>query len=179
MDVFYTDKGGTNTNEYWSERGVQFRHPVTADGATMWSLVKQCGSLDLNSSYAYLMACRNWSETCVFAENDSGPVGVVIAYCLTARPDVLFVWQVGVAPQHWGRGLGRAMLLWLVDRTAPLWLETTVTPGNAASRALFSGLARDLKVEVVTSPWLSSADFPDTHEGEDLFQIGPFTDVKP
>lgn len=174
MDIFYTDKDGTNTREYWSERGVRFRHPVKADGAAVWSLVKRCGGLDLNSPYAYLMACQNWSETCVLAADDSGPVGVVVAYRLTARPGVLFIWQVGVAPEHWGQGLGRAMLLWLIDRTAPSWLEATVTPGNAASRALFSGLARDLKVGVVTSPWLSAADFPDAHEGEDLFRIGPF-----
>ncbi|MBR9973470.1 diaminobutyrate acetyltransferase [Magnetospirillum sulfuroxidans] len=161
---------------------MRFRPPVVADGGAIWSLVKRGGGLDVNSPYAYLMACQNWSDTCVVAEDDDGLAGIVVGYRLADRPgtlpDTLFVWQIAIAPEHRGRGLGKALLAWLIRSNEPAWLETTITSSNLASRALFSGFARDGKVKLSITPWLSADSFPDQHEGEDLFRIGPFPSQK-
>lgn len=159
-------------------QSVRFRPPVATDGGAIWSLVKRGGGLDVNSPYAYLMACLNWSDTCVVAEDDDGLAGMVVGYRLAARPDDLFVWQIAIAPEHRGRGLGKALLAWLIQSNEPAWLETTITPSNVASRALFAGFARDCKAALSITPWLLADNFPDQHEGEDLFRIGPFPSHK-
>jgi L-2,4-diaminobutyric acid acetyltransferase len=167
---------------------IRFRRPTAADGAAMWDLVRRAGGLDLNSPYAYLMACRNWPDWCVIAQSGQGLAGIIVGYPMPARPDTLFVWQIGVCPDHRGQGLGRTMLAWLI-RSAdqpPRWMETTITPSNTASRALFKSFARSMKVAAAQAPWLSAGDFPDQragdfpdqHEGEDLFRIGPFDSSK-
>lgn len=155
---------------------VIIRPPTPADGLAMWELVRRSGGLDLNSPYAYLMASRNWQATCTLAQAGGDLAGMVMAYCLPDRPDTLFVWQVGVDPAFRGRGLGVAMLSNLAAKlgNAIRFLETTITPSNRASQALFRSFARDMNAPVAISPWVSSHDFPDNHEGEDLFRIGPF-----
>ncbi len=153
---------------------VVFRHPLPSDGKAMWSLVCDNGGLDLNSPYAYLMACRNWPATCVLAEDADGPVGLVVAYRQATRPQALFVWQIGVALRRRGTGLGSDMLAWLIKQDGPAFLETTITPTNSASRALFAGFARRMGVGLTDCAWLNADDFPGQHEGEDLFTIGPF-----
>lgn len=157
-----------------SELDISFRHPVANDGRAMWSLVRDGGGLDLNSPYAYLMACLNWSATCVLAEDRDGLAGLIVGYRQVLRPDALFVWQIGVAPRYRGLGLGTRMLAWLVGRDGPAFVETTITPSNSASRALFAGFARRMGAGLRKTPWLNAGDFPGQHEGEDLFTIGPF-----
>lgn len=92
------------------------------------------------------------------------------------------MWQIGVAPEAAGKGLGGRMLDALVDRenargATVRFMESTVTPTNAASRALFAGFARrrDAPMKVTDSAFAVD-DFPSDadHEAEDRFVIGPF-----
>lgn len=145
----------------------------------MWALARDSGALDLNSPYAYLMACRNFADTCIVAEGFGGDLaGMVLAYRQPAQPDTLFVWQIGVSHAWRGQGLGVSMLAELVGKTLPpiAFVETTITPSNRPSRALFQAFARHMDAPMTEGPWLSADDFPAAlaHEAEDLFRIGPF-----
>src|SRR5699024_502549 len=51
------------------------RAPTLDDGADVWTLIKETGVLDLNSSYSYLMWCTNFSDTSVVIETDDEIVG--------------------------------------------------------------------------------------------------------
>ena len=150
------------------------RHPTVDDGLPVWRLVRDGGVLDLNSSYAYCATFRHFPRTCVVAEDDGAIAGFVTGYRIPERPDVLFVWQVGVAPTHRGRGLATQLLRWLVTGTEARWLETTITPSNQASQHLFRGLARRLETGCEVSPGLSSVQLGSDHEAEELYRIGPF-----
>ena len=59
--------------------GIVLRHPQLADSPELWHLVKAVGTLDLNSSYAYVLMCRHFAHTCVLAELDGQTVGFVPA----------------------------------------------------------------------------------------------------
>lgn len=153
------------------------RRAVTEDGAAIWALVRDSGALDLNSPYAYLMACKNFADTCVVAEGEGGEIaGMVVAYRLPASPEVLFVWQIGVSPAWRGHGIGVSMLANLIEQASPpiTFVETTITPSNQPSQALFRAFARHMGASVTEGLWLSKDVFPDAHESEDLFRIGPF-----
>lgn len=156
--------------------------PRPADGSAMWHLVRESGTLDLNSPYAYLMLARRFADTCVVAEDESGLVGFVAAYRPPDDLAVLFVWQICVAPSSRGKGLATRMLCWLIERhhgQGVTHLEATVTPSNHRSQRLFRGIARAYAADCVESEWLQGNDFPDPgYEDEQLFRIGPLAQPK-
>lgn len=153
-------------------------NPVKSDAAALWRIARDSGKLDLNSSYAYLLWCHDFADTSVVARVNGEPVGFVIGYRRQAAPDTVVVWQVAVAESQRGRGLAGRLLdrmyAGLLDHGVR-YLETTVTPDNAASIALFRSFAKRWNAEITRSDHFSAADFPDDHEQEDLYRIGPLT----
>lgn len=145
----------------------------------MWTLVKEAGTLDLNSSYLYMLLCREFSHCCALAERDGRLEGFVTGITSPERPDVWFLWQIGVAATARGEGLANRLAFFVLDavtpRQGPFYLETTVTPSNEASRALFNGIARRLDTGLEESDLFTGDMFPDSgHEPEPLLRIGPF-----
>lgn len=153
--------------------------PTKADGAAFWRIARDSQKLDLNSAYAYLLWCHDFSDTSVVARAGGETVGFVMGYRQQASPEVGVVWQVAVDASQQGRGLaGRlldALFARLVDRGVR-YLETTITPDNAASIGLFSSFAKRWNAALERSELFARADFPDDHEHheqEDLYRIGP------
>jgi len=154
------------------------RSPQLGDAAEIWRLAKESRVLDTNSSYAYLLWCRDFPGTTVVAEVDGKIVGFVIGYLRPERPDTVFVWQVAVSASQRGRGTGTALIEHLLDRVAPLGvtaLETTISPDNPASIAMFAAVARRRDAEFTKRPLFEPEVFPDEHEAEDLYEISPIT----
>ncbi|MFQ5700109.1 MAG: diaminobutyrate acetyltransferase [Myxococcota bacterium] len=152
------------------------RPPSPEDAASVWQLVGGSGVLDLNSPYAYLLLCSDFSETSVVAETSGGIVGFVGAYRPPPRPDSVFVWQIVTAPELQGGGLGASLLEALLDRKAcrdVRFLEATVTPSNEPSRALFAGFARRRGLPLAELTAFGAELFPSEHEEEVLVRIGP------
>ncbi len=48
---------------------ITFEKPEVEDGADMWNMTKD-STLDLNSSYKYVMMCKYFSETCIAAKEN-------------------------------------------------------------------------------------------------------------
>lgn len=162
---------------------IPLRKPVIEDGAALWALAAETGVLDVNSPYAYLLWCRDFSATSVVAE-DVGVIGFVTGYRRPDAPDTLVVWQVAVSASHRGLGLAGRMLDHLVAPTPdhphpPLVLETTITDDNAASRKLFTSFAERHGAGVERSTLFGRSVFPPSgpddpvHEPEVLHRIGP------
>ncbi|TSE00177.1 diaminobutyrate acetyltransferase [Skermania sp. ID1734] len=164
------------TPEYRTAPPVHLRRPQLADGAHLWRLATDSGVLDANSSYAYVLWCRDFTDTTVIAEKDGEVVGFITGYRRPAAPDTLFVWQVAVDESQRGNGIGVAMLEELVSHLVPQGvrsMETTVSPDNAASIAMFAALARRRGATITTSKMFEPTDFPDAHEAEELYTITP------
>lgn len=158
------------------EAGVDFRRPTLEDGSALWRIARDSKALDLNSSYSYLLWCRDFAETSIVATVEGEPGGFVTGYLRPDRPDTVMVWQVAVDAEHRGRRLARRMLDELVDRLPRGYvthMETTITPDNEASVALFSSFAAGRGAQVEREPIFPAQLFPDGHETELLFRIGP------
>lgn len=160
---------------------VQLRRPRGVDGRAVHALIAACAPLDRNSLYLNLLQCTHFAETCVVAEAAGAPgrlAGFVSGYLLPARPRALFVWQVAVAAEARGRGLARRMLLELLARPAcaeVTHLETTITPANRSSWALFRSLARRLEAPFAARPMFDrDVHLDGVHESEELVTVGPF-----
>lgn len=141
----------------------------------MWDLARRAG-LDLNSPYAYVMWADHFGATSVVASRDDGDsgaelLGYVTGFLLPDEPTTLFIWQIAVDDQARGRGLGGAMLDELVERTGATALEATVTPDNAASAALFRGLAGRQGSVAMEEEAYPARLFPGDHEAEIRFRI--------
>lgn len=160
-----------------SGRTIRLRRPVMEDAVAVHALIASCPPLDLNSTYAYLLQALHFAETCVVAEDNGMVAGYLSAYIPYGRFSTLFVWQIAVTPAWRGEGVARLMLHELLGRTASRgrpWLETTINPSNEASCSLFYSLARELHVDIQTSPLLEEKLFGDeAHEAEHLYRLGP------
>ncbi|WP_432029672.1 diaminobutyrate acetyltransferase [Streptomyces sp. 1222.5] len=159
--------------------------PAMTDGATLWRLAKDSKTLDLNSSYSYLLWCRDFAGTSAVARGADGePVGFITGYVRPDRPRTLLVWQVAVDSAHRGHGIAAALLDGLTARlTAEQGItevETTITPGNTASERLFTSFAARHGAQVDREVLFGADLFPDgPHDPEVLYRIGPLTDSTP
>lgn len=173
---------GQVDTEPWRRMPLRLRRPTVSDGAAIHRLVQSSGVLDENSRYSYLLLCEHFRDTCVVAEGDDGELlGFVTAFVPPLQPDVIFVWQIAVAPAAHRRGLAKRMLRHLLLRPAcqsTRHLKTNVAPSNEASRRLFSSLAQELGVPCRHSAGFGTDDFGDeTHEEEELLRIGPWENL--
>jgi L-2,4-diaminobutyric acid acetyltransferase len=154
-----------------SERVID--RPSAQDGAAIWRIARDSGKLDLNSSYAYLLWCHDFADTSAVARVGDDVVGFVIGYRRPASPDIVVVWQIAVAAGQRGKGTAAALLDALVRRTGATHVETTVTPDNDASNALFRSAADRWGAQMRVAGEFAAREFPDEHETEVLYRIGP------
>ena len=163
-----------------SATGVALRQPVSEDGARVHDLIGRCPPLDENSIYCNLLQASHFAATSVAAELNGELVGFISGYIIPERPDTLFVWQVAVAEAGRGMGLAGRMLREILQRPAcrsVRFVETTITPDNDASWALFRSLARKLEADCVDSVMFDrQRHFLGRHDSEMLLRIGPFAD---
>lgn len=164
-----------------NQESIRLIRPTPEDGAELYRLVADSPPLDPNSLYCNLLQCSHFADTSVAARMGDQLVGFVSGYRIPARPDTQFVWQVVVSAAARGRGLAKRMLHYLVQQSggasgAPTvcFLETTITPDNQASWALFRSFARDLDASIDESVLFSrERHFDDRHDDEVLLRIGP------
>ncbi|MEV6794813.1 diaminobutyrate acetyltransferase [Streptomyces sp. NPDC051320] len=158
---------------------IEIDTPRVEDGAAIWRIARDSEVLDLNSSYSYLLWCRDFAETSVVARGSDGdPIGFVTGYVRPSRPEALVVWQVAVAGAHRGRGLAGELLDSLtakvVARGEVREIETTITPDNTASDRLFSSYAERHGASLQREVLFDGGLFPEgTHQPEVLYRISP------
>lgn len=158
---------------------ILFRNARLEDGAGIWEVVRDSGVLDLNSAYMYLLLAKDFGRTCVVAEHEGRITGFVTGYRPPERPDSIFLWQVGVDASMRGQGLGKRLVSAFLQSPGALGanlLETTISPSNEASKALFSAIARDLGTDMRVTEGFKESHFPEGgHEAEELYLIGPYS----
>lgn len=157
---------------------VQIIRPDRSAGAEMWRVARDSETLDVNSSYMYLMFARDFADTCRVALVDDRVAGFVLGYRRPHEPECLFVWQVAVDHSQRGRGLAARLIDDVVadaeTGARPFrFLETTITDDNTASRRTFERFAHRWGATISTEVLLEAAHFPDDHEAERLHRIGP------
>lgn len=161
-----------------TEDNIRFCLPNAAVGPYLHKLVEQSPPLDPNSIYCNLLQCSHFANTAVAAYLGDELVGFVSGYRIPDRPDTYFLWQVVVAESGRGRGLAKRMIVEILSRPALSdvhYLETTITPDNEASWALFRSFARDQGAELQSQVhFTKDTHFHGAHDEEHLLRIGPF-----
>lgn len=157
---------------------IDLRTPSADLGAAVAQLIRECPPLDSNSTYCNLLQCSHFAETSVAALRQRELVGFISGYRLPQQPDTLFIWQVAVSEKARGQRLATRMLQHILTRPNSqdiIHLETTITPDNQASWALFKGLAKRLDTPIMSSVLFDKErHFAGAHDSELLVRIGPF-----
>ncbi len=155
---------------------ILFRPPTSRDAVAMRILARDSQVLSVNSTYYYALMARHFQATCMVGEGAGGICAYGIGYCPPAQPDTLFVWQVGVAKAAQGHGLGKRLLIALVQQQQPDFLEATIAQDNQASINLFRSVARHLDADHTFSEpaFFSAEDLGAGEKAEHLMRIGPF-----
>ncbi|WP_083713421.1 diaminobutyrate acetyltransferase [Brachybacterium sp. P6-10-X1] len=152
--------------------GFEITSPTRHQGADMWRVARDSGTLDLNTSYAYLLMARDFAETSRVAVQDGAVVGFVLGYRRPLDPQCLFIWQIAVDSSMRGRRVAAQMLDALVSDLAEVrTLETTITADNAASQRLFASFAERHGAAHRIEPLFEEADFPDPGHGAELLHL--------
>ena len=155
---------------------IRFRSAHRSDASALWQLVQSTGTLELNTPYFYLAFAEFFGDTCLVAIQNEQLVGGIIAFRLPRQPKVLFVWQIGVLPSARRQGLARRMLNHLIELPACAdvqYVQATITADNAASQRLFHSFAEHLGVPCVREEFFTADLFPNAHDAEDSYLIGP------
>ncbi len=154
------------------------RQPTTDDGWGIYELVKACPPLDLNSGYSYVLLATQFRDSCAIATDEEGEVvGFVSGYTRNDAPQTFFLWQIAVGEKARGTGLARRLIEAVMKRPEMAHvrhLETTITPDNEASWALFTRLAERWQVPLHSREYFSSDQLGGEHLAENLVRIGPF-----
>jgi len=157
--------------------------PTATDGPAITRLIAACAPLDANSAYCNLLQCTHFADFCIVAERGEQILGWVSGYRPPTEPTSFFVWQVAVARPARGQRLAQRMIKALLDRPSAegaTHLITTVTDDNAASWALFNGLARAWGAPLTRNAMFArDAHFAGAHATEWLARIGPLPRPQP
>lgn len=164
--------------------GVVISAPKLRHGAGMWTVAKNSGELDLNSSYMYLLFARDFATTCRVALDGDRVVAFVLGYRRPEEPECVLVWQIAVDATHQGQGLAGRLLDELVrglsESSSPVTvLETTITDDNIPSQRLFERFAQRWGASVTVTDLFDDVHFPDQHAPERLRRIGPLRAASP
>ncbi|MDN5748946.1 MAG: diaminobutyrate acetyltransferase [Pseudonocardia sp.] len=143
----------------------------------MWEIAAASRVLDVKPRYAYALWCRDFAATSIVARLGGRVVGYITGYLRPDAADTVFVWQVAVHEAARGRRMAATMLDELVERVGAAHLETTITADNAASIALFSGLAERHGADVERTELFGPAELGADHDPEILYRIGPLKTI--
>lgn len=154
---------------------ITLRHPVSGDCRAMRQIARDSQVLSVNSTYYYALMARHFQTTCMVAEDQGRVCAYVTGFCPPGQTDTLFVWQVGVAGAWQGKGLGKKLLIALIEKNRPDFMEATIAPDNQASISLFKSVARHFGADHTFSktPYFSEEDLGAGEGVEHLMQIGP------
>lgn len=157
---------------------VQIERPTIDDGLGCWRLASESKVLDVNSKYAYLLWCRDFAETSTVARLGRRVLGFITGYRRPDEPSTLLIWQVAVDNSARGQGLAGQMLDSLFDQVDDVdHLETTITPDNSASIALFRAFARRRGAPMRTAELFGADLLGGNHQREDKYRIGPIPPI--
>ncbi|MCP5150759.1 MAG: diaminobutyrate acetyltransferase [Ectothiorhodospiraceae bacterium] len=158
---------------------ISIAPPRGTDAADVHALVADCPPLDRNSLYANLLQCTHFATTCALARRRDDVVGWVSGYLPPDKTSTYFLWQVAVRDDARGQRLPLRLVRDILARPVcreVRYLETTITPDNSASWALFESIAAWLSAPLRRKVHFErEAHFRGRHEPEVLVTIGPFS----
>lgn len=129
------------------------------DAALLRALARRCPPLDLHTCYTYWVIANYFGGFILNCGNE--PVGFIT---LIDAPSALFIWQIGILPEHRRRGLSRLLYEAALSRARELGkdAEVTIADDNAASVAALRSVAKKNGIQLSVTGEARVTDLDDT-----------------
>jgi phosphoribosylamine--glycine ligase len=146
---------------------VRFRPAREEEFLSVQGFVSGCPPLEAYPQHVYRILLRHFGSCSFVAEREGRVLGFVLGLASHRRPGTYFLWQIGVAPDQQGTGLGRRLLRHVEAELSRLGLhrvDVTIDPMNDPSRRLFEAAGYQNAsagegATVVVNGQLAAADF--------------------
>lgn len=146
-----------------------------SDHAIMRSLAKKCPPLDLHTQYTYWVNAAYFPDCSFILESDGEPVGYIMT---VENSRILFIWQIGILPEHRGKGLSGQLISACLDYAASCGkkIQVTIAEDNIASYRSFLSACekKGYKPEKVDTVRVTDNDDPGFEECEIRYEITPY-----
>jgi phosphoribosylamine--glycine ligase len=147
--------------------GVRFRPAREDEFLDIQGFVSGCPPLEAYPQHVYRILLRHFGSCSFVAERRGRVLGFVLGLVSHRHPGTYFLWQIGVAPDQQGTGLGTRLLRYVELELVGLGLrrvDVTVDPLNDPSRRLFEvegyrNVSGREGATVVVNGQLAAADF--------------------
>ncbi len=139
----------------------KIRNATESDGKIMRMLARKCGTLDLHTPYTYWVAAAHYSGCCFIMEEDGTPIGYIMA---VDAPEIVFIWQIGILPEHRGKGLSRILIASCVGyaKERKKDIEITIAEDNENSYRSFARFCEKNGIAMVKTGTVVIDDLLDT-----------------
>jgi L-2,4-diaminobutyric acid acetyltransferase len=155
---------------------IKITFPTKKNGSAVAKLIRCCPTLDLNSTYHYLIQSHYFSKPCSIAFDNKKVVAFVSGFINSSKNNSLFIWQVAIDENYRGKELGIELIEFILNQNKNLdSIETTVTKNNISSRRMFQKICEKYKSRISELILFDKEkDFANKHDSEMLIKIGPF-----
>lgn len=119
---------------------VTVRSADQNDYLSVYEFVSTCPPLEHYYEHFYKIILRYFGDTCFIAEENGRIVGFLLGFFSQKHKKTCFLWQIGVALSHRGKGIS-SLLLEAVEKKCLdrgiQRIELTVDPENIKSKKFF------------------------------------------
>lgn len=148
------------------------RNATESDAPRLRRLAQLCPPLDVHTPYTYWVLAKYHGKSSFVLEQDGRPVGFITAL---EAPSAVFIWQIGILPDHRGQGLSYRLIDAVLGyaRGVSKPLEVTIAADNDASNAAFTGACQKASaaLEALDRVVVTDLDDPDFEEAEIRYRI--------
>ena len=158
-----------------ADPGPNIRTCTPDDLQRVSRFVESCPPLERHTGFTYWVTFNFWGDTCFVATEGDEIVGYASGVGAGTSPDLIYIWQVGVAERYRGNGLSRRLISKVAEAAREKGFRranVSIAPDNAASLSAFRRVAADLGHELEAAGEVSFRD-PEGHSVEEvLYSFG-------
>lgn len=153
-----------------SDRDLDIRTCTPDDLQRVSRFVATCPPLEAHTGFTYWVTFNFWGETCFLATDGDEVAGYASGVGTGSSPDLIYIWQVGVAERYRGNGLSQLLISKVVEtarRKGFRRANVSIAPDNTASLATFRRVATALGGELEKAGEVAFDD-PEGHRVEEV-----------
>ncbi|WP_342304415.1 GNAT family N-acetyltransferase [Methanolobus sp. ZRKC5] len=113
--------------------------------------ISLCKPLDQHSTFTYWVLARYFDNTCFVVEENNEIVGYVSGVKSSSKPDVFYIWQIGISPEHRKKRLSSQLIKTVVEAAVSLGsrsIQVSIDPENNSSFGAFLRFAGDSGLQI-------------------------------
>lgn len=152
------------------DRDLDIRTCTPDDLHQVSQFVESCPPLERHTGFTYWVTFNFWGDTCFVAADGDEIVGYASGVGAGRSPELIYIWQVGVAERYRGNGLSQLLISKVVEAARGKGFRranVSIAPDNEASLTAFRRVAAALGSDLEASGEVAFDD-PEGHRVQEV-----------